>query len=148
MLLAVAVSFLLLWVESANACSLANGYFYQVTCLKGRLVGRSLGPMQFRWLRRAFSVPGAELTLYRYSDVFRRDQKPQPVAQVKADAAGYFDFGSIPEGHYRLKIVGTNLQDSFDVEITQSVPATTSIVIDISPIHPDCTGGHEFEVGG
>jgi hypothetical protein len=34
----------------------------------------------------------------------------------------------------------------FDVEVTDSVKATKSITIDVSPVHPDCTGGHEFIV--
>jgi hypothetical protein len=32
----------------------------------------------------------------------------------------------------------------FEIEITDKVQATRSITIDMSPIHPDCTGGHEF----
>jgi hypothetical protein len=63
------------------------------------------------------------------------------------DKAGSFDFGSIPKGHYSLAI---QVKDSdrmggwFDVEVTDAVRMTKSITIDVSPIHPDCTGGHEF----
>jgi hypothetical protein len=32
----------------------------------------------------------------------------------------------------------------FEVEVTDAVKATKNITIDVSPIHPDCTGGHEF----
>jgi hypothetical protein len=28
--------------------------------------------------------------------------------------------------------------------VTDAVKATKNITIDVSPIHPDCTGGHEF----
>jgi hypothetical protein len=32
----------------------------------------------------------------------------------------------------------------FDVEVTDSVRITKNVTIDVSPIAPDCTGGHEF----
>lgn len=139
-----AFSLLLLLAQSSSACTWAPGYFHQVTHLKGKVVGRSLGSVQFRWLRRMFSVSGAELVLYEYSQPW--DKKRPAVARVKANSAGEFDFGNILEGHYRLEISGENLYDLFDVEVTNKALATRSIMIDVSPIFPDCTGGHEFEV--
>ncbi|MGA8437392.1 MAG: hypothetical protein WB762_13230 [Candidatus Sulfotelmatobacter sp.] len=32
----------------------------------------------------------------------------------------------------------------FDVEVTDTVAPTKDIVVDVSPIRPDCSGGHEF----
>jgi hypothetical protein len=92
-----------------------------------------------------FPVSGAELTIYEYNQAFHWDRKPA-VAKTNANSAGEFEFGEIPEGHYRLEIIGRNLYDLFDVEITRKAPVTKSITIDVSPIFPDCTGGHEFEV--
>lgn len=129
----------------ANACSLATGYFHQVTCLKGRVVGVSLGPIQSRWLRRMFTVSGAELEVYEYSSGKRIEDR-KPLARVVTNRKGEFEFASLKEGHYTLHIKGNNLEDWFDVEITNKVPVTRQIIIDVSPILPDCTGGHEMEV--
>ena len=137
---------LLIFVTPAPSCSLVRGYFHQVTRLKGKVLGRSLGPVQFRWLRQMFSVAEAELTLYDYNQPFSWHSKPAAIARIQTNSAGEFEFGNIPEGHYRLEISGKNLYDLFDVEITKKVPPTKSVTIDVSPIFPDCTGGHEFEV--
>jgi len=32
----------------------------------------------------------------------------------------------------------------FDVEVTDAVKETRNITLDVSPIRPDCTGGHDF----
>jgi hypothetical protein len=110
------------------------------------VVGRSLGPFQLKWLRRLFSVSGAELTLYNYDQPFDWTNKLPAVARTRATPAGQFEFGDIKQGHYRLEISDGNLDDLFDVEITNRVSKTKSILIDVSPIFPDCTGGHQFEV--
>jgi hypothetical protein len=93
-----------------------------------------------------FSVSGAELMLYDYNQPFRWDTKPPAISRVQTNSAGEFAFGNVPEGHYRLEISGASLDDFFDVEITDKAPVTKSIVIDVSPVSPDRTGGHEFEV--
>jgi hypothetical protein len=129
---------------TGDACSLIRGYFHQVTHLKGRVVGKSLGAIQFRWLRRMYNVSGAELEVYEYGRPWPRDAKP--LAQTIANSAGEFEFGTLKEGHYSLFIKGGGMQDSFDIEITNKVPRTKEVTLDISPIFPDCTGGHEFEV--
>ena len=130
------------------ACSLApiNGHFHQVTTIRGRIVGKSLGVFQFRWLRQSFAVRGAHLTLYEYRWPARIDEM-KLITAIRADAHGNFDFGSIPKGHYVLNIAVENpdlLGGSFEVEVTDAVRATKNITIDVSPIHPDCKGGHEF----
>jgi hypothetical protein len=132
-------------VELCGACSLAPGYFHQVTLIRGRVVGRDLGPLGFRWLRQSFIVRDATLSLYEYRSAGLQDLRQ--IASVKTDDHGNFDFGPIPKGHYFLNIVvkgSDRLGGLFDVEVTDSVRATKGITIDISPIHPDCTGGHEF----
>ena len=131
---------------SAQACSWAVGNFYQVTALRGRVVGKDLGLLGFRWLRQSFSAKGATLTLYEYRHPAKiADLKV--VAEIKADSHGNFDFGSIPKGHYTLDIY-TNTSDrmggSFDVEVTDAVRTTRNITLDVSPAKPDCSGGHEF----
>jgi len=127
-----------------HACSLAVGYFHQVTLIRGRVVGSSWMP--FRWARQSVSVSGATLTLYEYRFPAQLEERKK-IAVVKTDKRGAFDFGSIPKGHYSL-LIEVNGSDrmggSFDVEVTDTVTTTKSITIDASPIRPDCTGGHEF----
>jgi hypothetical protein len=131
----------------AGACSLAplHGYFHQVTALRGRVVGKSLGPFQFRWLRQSFAVGWARLALYEYRWPAKIENL-KLIATVTTDARGDFDFGQVPKGHYVLtvKAANTDLMGFFEIEITDTVRATRSITIDVSPTHPDCTGGHEF----
>jgi hypothetical protein len=67
-----------------------------------------------------------------------------PVVEVETDSNGWFDVGDVPKGHYTMTITGNDLQDAFDVEITEKVRKTTSVLIDISPVTPACKGGHEF----
>jgi len=132
----------------AGACSLTpiNGYFHQVTAVRGRVVGKSLGPFQFRWLRQSFAAEHARLALYEYR-LPATIEDLQLIAAVTTDAHGNFDFGQIPNGHYVLTVKAENpslMGGFFEIEITDKVQATRSITIDMSPIHPDCTGGHEF----
>lgn len=70
------------------------------------------------------------------------------VKAMETDADGKFDFGSLDEGHYTL-IVDDEVWGSsewFDVEIKNLPQRTASVTIDISPVTPDCKGGHEFVV--
>ena len=128
-----------------QACSLAPGYFHQVTVIRGRVVGKNLGPLGFRWLRQSFSVEEATLTLYEYRSAGFDELKK--VAVVTTDRHGDFNFGSILKGHYFLNIVvkdSDRLGGLFEVEVTDAVKTTKNVTIDVSPIHPDCKGGHEF----
>ncbi len=66
---------------------------------------------------------------------------------TKTDSQGSFDFGTVPGGHYSLDVTvkGSDVMGGwFDVEVTDRVKPTESILIDVSPIEPDCTGGHEL----
>jgi hypothetical protein len=76
-----------------------------------------------------------------------RVEELKQIAVVKTNSNGKFDFGAVPLGHYSLR-VGVDGSDVmggwFDVEITDKVKPTENILLDVSPIHPDCTGGPEF----
>jgi hypothetical protein len=137
---------LLVFATDAPACTWARGYFHQVTHLNGRVVGRSLGPLQFQWLRRMFSVGNAELLIFNYNQPSTWHTKALAIAVTRTNPAGEFEFKGVPEGHYLLVIDGGSLQDAFQVEITSKVKPTKSILIDISPTFPDCTGGHQMEI--
>jgi hypothetical protein len=91
-------------------------------------------------------VNNATLTLYDYPwspavlDLKR-------IAQVKTNSNGAFDFGALREGHYSLGVSvegSESLGGWFPVEVTNKVGSTEAILLDVSPMHPDCSGGQEF----
>jgi len=134
---------LLYAVDLAHTCTLANGYFYQVTRLRGAIVGTATGWRG--WLRHRVPVASTKIRLYKYCHPCHVTDQP-PIRVVETDEEGRFDFGPLKVGHYTLVVDWPTNADSFDVEITQ-LPTTTALVkIDVSPIRPDCTGGHEFTV--
>jgi len=138
----VLASLLLLAVLQAHACTWAVGYFYQVTALKGQVVGTTYHGLP-RWLRQSFAKKHAKLVLYEYRWPRARNIMPPIVKRLETDGKGVFDFGPLRTGHYTLAIDG---EDSFDVEIKELPQVTESVTIDVSPVYPDCTGGHEFNV--
>jgi hypothetical protein len=68
------------------------------------------------------------------------------VETVRTDGNGKFDFGALKPGHYYLEIDDEKdgLFDEFEVEVMSSHRPKESETIDISPVYPDCSGGHEF----
>jgi hypothetical protein len=133
---------LLLTVLQAHACEWTVGYFYQVTTLKGQVVGTTSHGLP-RWLRQSFAKKHAKLVLYEYRWPRARNNMPPIIKTVETDGEGMFDFGLLGAGHYVLAI---DDEDSFDVEIKELPQVTESVTIDVSPVYPDCTGGHEFIV--
>jgi hypothetical protein len=101
--------------------------------------------LQFKWLRQSFGVIGATLALYEYRWPARHEDL-KLTGSIKTDSHGDFDFGPIPQGHYILEVRANDpeLMGTFDVEVTNAVKSTRSITIDVSPLRPDCSGGHEF----
>jgi hypothetical protein len=139
----VLATFLLLAVLRAHACSWATDYFYQVTALRGRVVGTNSRVYLPRWLRQSFAKKHAKLALYEYRWPRARNDVPPIIRMVETDGEGGFDFGPLVPGHYTLIIEG---EDLFDVEVKESPQVTESVTIDVSPVSPDCAGGHEFIV--
>jgi hypothetical protein len=137
----LAVSLALFSFSTARACTLATGYFYQVTALKGHVVGTH-GRFIFapRWFRQSFIRRHAKLALYEYRQPW---DESLLVKTLESDERGTFDFGPLKIGHYVLRIDDSDL---FDVEIKDMPRITESVTIDVSPINPDCSGGHEFSV--
>jgi len=84
------------------------------------------------------------LRLYEYR-LPRSLRESQPVANARTGKDGGFDFGQLHDGHYTLFIHWPEEYGNiFDVEIKRLPLETSSILIDVSPVNPDCTGGHEF----
>lgn len=138
----VVASVLLFTGSQARACSWAVGYFYQMTALKGQVVGSTHHGLP-RWLRQSFAKKHAKLVLYEYRWPRNRNDMPPIVKTLETDGKGAFDFGPLRTGHYTLVING---EDSFDVEIKEPPKVTESVTIDVSPVYPDCSGGHEFSI--
>jgi hypothetical protein len=140
---------LLIAVAQGYTGQWARGYFYQVTALRGRVVGANIGPLQYvRWLRQSFARKHAKLTLYEYRwPVSGRSALPF-VKAIETDPNGRFDFGLMKTGHYTLVVDDEKLSSSnwFDVEMKDRSLAKESVIIDVSPHFPDCKGGHEFIV--
>jgi hypothetical protein len=112
--------------------------------MRGRIVGSRWLP--FRWLRQSVGIGEATMSLYEYRWPAKISELKK-TAVIKTDARGNFDFGPIPQGHYYLEIrVGGSDRTGglFDVEVTDAVKPTKNVTIDVSPVSPDCTGGHEF----
>jgi hypothetical protein len=140
---AVILAAIVFQVQIAYPCSWAIGYFHQVTCLRGTVVGMSRGWP--RWLRQRVARDNVNLRLYKYGWPLHDHSEMPLVKTVKTDGSGRFDFGELQEGHYTLVIDWpSEYGDSFEVEIKNLPRPTTSVKIDVSPVYPDCTGGHEF----
>jgi hypothetical protein len=141
--LAVA-SLVLLSVSDMRACEFVEGYFYQVTALKGQVVGTTFRGLP-RWLRQSIARKHAKVTLYEYRRPSRRTDQPL-VKTLETDGEGKFDFGPLKTGHYELVVGEVWSLESFDVEVKELPHGTESVTVDASPFYPDCTGGHEFIV--
>ena len=138
---------LVLGVPRAPAGTWAIGYFYQVTPLRGVIVGSNLPFLHStRRLRQSFVREHVKLTLYDYRWP-RAVSDRVPVKSANSDTDGKFDFGAIRPGHYTLRIdEGKRPHSDFFVEIKGPPNPKESETIDISPVSPDCKGGHEFIV--
>ena len=130
-------------------CSWAFGYFHQITNLRGTVVGVNRGDFRHisRWMRQRVVRNGVTLTLYDYRWPVSSQNEMPIVRTLRTDSDGHFDFGVLKDGHYALVIDDPwGGSDRYDVQIVQNAKATSSVKIDISPVYPDCKGGHEFIV--
>ena len=140
---AIVLAALLFQVQLTFPCSWAIGYFHQVTRLRGTVVG--MNRAWPRWLRQRVARGNVNLRLYEYRWPLHDRSEMPLVKAVRADEIGVFDFGVLQEGHYTLVIDWpSEFANQFDVEITKRPRPTSSVKIDVSPVYPDCTGGHEF----
>jgi hypothetical protein len=106
-----------IWLRLRD-CPKPNSYRVGTT-LRGRVVGRDLLIVQYRWLRRMF--PGREASLSLYKLGTPTAPHHDFVRNVFADDAGNFDFGIIEPGDYELvvRLAGSDYQGEgvqFNVE--------------------------------
>lgn len=101
-----------------------------------------------RWVRQSFSRKHVKLTLYSYRWPIKALGDRPLVKASEADGRGNFDFGTLANGHYTLIIEDPawGSSDLFDVEVRSLKRETDSVTIDVSPVSPECKGGHEFIV--
>ena len=145
----VAAAGVLLIAAGVSPCEWTEGYFYQVTRLRGTVVGAEIGPLQYAtWLRQSFARKNTKLTLRSYRWPIKARADMPVVKGVIADEHGNFDFAALDPGHYTLIVDDEKWgsSQSFDVEVKSLPKETESVVIDISPNFPDCKGGHTFTV--
>jgi hypothetical protein len=134
---------------SALPCSWAPGYFYQVTAIRGRVVGVNLNdsylaPLQYwKWVRQRVRK-SATISLYKYE--FPPSKNRAPILTAKTDVNGWFELKDVKPGHFSINVKDEKLNGWFDVEVTDKAKPTDFINIDISLNFPDCKGGHEFEI--
>jgi hypothetical protein len=128
------------------ACDLLEDNFHQITRLSGSVVGvaKSDPRHNVKSIRQSVPVKKAKLELFSYSTTQTKIWERKPLFTKFSDDKGIFDFGQIPDGRYTLLISTEWNDDEYAVEITQKVHKSDLIKIDISPVNPDCTGGHEF----
>ena len=136
---------------AAVPCAEPSGHFHQVTRLRGTVVGVNNGDWRHRiaWFRQRASVGDAKLTLYAYRSSASRDDGRPVLKIARTNKQGLFDFGQLPKGHYTLRIDDPwGGETRFDVEIAALPKPVDIVMIDVSPLYPDCTGGREFLTPG
>lgn len=141
---------LLLFIPKiALPCDLIHGYFYQVTSLRGTVVGvdRNDPRHMSEWFRHRTKRRHLSMKLMPYGLSAEQERKNSPIKIVESNPSGNFDFGPLHTGHYEL-LIDTGWEDwgtdRYDVEVVSGPKPNKSVLIDVSPINPDCTGGHQF----
>ena len=125
---------------------------YRISKFRGQVVGRRLGPLQYRWLRRQFRPPaGTKLMLskivsephYRGADFV--PEEGVVIGNRNPDASGAFDFGDLTPGNYSV-IVKLPNEDAVEFGFTIDPTAhNADVLIDASPA-PYChCCGWDFE---
>ena len=115
---------------------------YEVSHVRGRVVGKSLGLLQFRWLRRRFAGASADLQLLTHQVPYRTGAPYGFVRAMAADQSGLFDFGDVPPGEYALSVhlIPNEAGIMFHFAVNPNM-RTRGILIDASPApYCDCCG--------
>jgi hypothetical protein len=117
-------------------CTWAPGYFYQVTQLRGIVVGAEESSfLGIRWHGRPTARKQATLSLYEYRWPIKARSDMPLIKQTHTDAEGHFEFGLLQPGHYTLVIdeKNGNWSDWFDVEIVKQPKETDRVTINVTP---------------
>ncbi|MDR3754764.1 MAG: hypothetical protein P4K93_06070 [Terracidiphilus sp.] len=135
-------------VPLSYACSFPIGYFYQVSNLRGTIVGVANHDLRHesRLMRQRVTQEGLLVTLREYRWPVEDKGKLRIIARTKTGKNGEFDLSNAPDGHYFLDIDTLWGGDTYTIQIVHRLQRNQSVLIDVSPVYPDCTGGHEFVI--
>ena len=121
---------------------------YRISRLRGQVVGKSLGVLQYRWLRRRFKATATELIVTKNADYYYQGnliKKDDSVAERTADGSGAFDFGELPPGEYRLMVTLPGESTvGFGFSVDPAAP-TSEVLVDASPGYYCRCCGWNFE---
>src|SRR5436190_11081923 len=133
----------------AGECHTDHSARLHVARLRGKVVGKNLWLIQYRWLRRRFTAVGTTLSLrrilpateYKGNVIFHGE----PAGDVTIDRSGTFDFGALRPGEYGLTVRMPGEDGvGFGVEIDPTA-RITEVLIDPSPAYYCTCLGWNFE---
>jgi hypothetical protein len=122
---------------------------YRMSKLRGQVVGKSLGLLQYRWLRRRFNATGTQLVLTKpLPDSYYEGNlitNSAPVGEQEIGPTGAFDFGELPAGDYSLTVAFPGEAGvGFGFSIDPDAPHA-EVLIDASPGYYCRCCGWNFE---
>ena len=122
---------------------------YRISTFKGRVVGKSLWLVQYRWLRRLFTPVDTTLNLqtrhYEDRPGVGRIPTGREIGTRLVGTAGTFDFGALPPDTYSLtvKVLG---EDAVGFGfVIDPLARNSDVLIDASPAHYCFCCGWDFE---
>jgi hypothetical protein len=144
----VACFYLILWQPSLQG-SCNRPEHRSISTLRGRVVGKFLGFVQYRWLRRRFNAAGTTLSLERNlpSTEYMGNEirHVERVGEMVVDGSGSFDFGKLTPGEYVLSVTLPEEDTvSFHFDIAPSAH-NKDVLIDASPAYYCSCCGWNFE---
>jgi hypothetical protein len=122
---------------------------YRISGFRGHVVGKSLGVLQYRWLRRRFTATGTQLILTKPApDSYYEGnliKNASSVGEQEIGPTGAFDFGELPPGDYSLTVAFPG-EDAvaFGFSIDPDAPHK-EVLIDASPGYYCRCCGWNFE---
>jgi hypothetical protein len=122
---------------------------HRISRLRGHVVGKSLGPLQYRWLRRNFKAGGTQLAVVQAAPDSHYEgnviNNTTVVAEKTVAANGVFDFGELPPGDYAMWVtLPGQATASFGFSIDAGAPSS-EVLIDASPAYYCRCCGWNFE---
>jgi hypothetical protein len=117
---------------------------------RGQVVGKNLGILQYRWLRRRFKAVGTSLSLVRdqpsseyNGNIVRHTER---AGDVVIGDSGSFDFGDLPPGEYELKVIFPGEDAVGFGFVIDPLAHSTDVLIDASPAYYCNCCGWNFEL--
>jgi len=116
---------------------------------RGKVVGKNLWVVQYRWLRRLFVPAGTRLDLVRDlpSTIYQGNatHHDERVGHVIVDRTGSFDFGDLKPGTYNLMVSYPGEDAVMFGFIIDASARSNNVLIDASPAYYCFCCGWNFE---